>query len=387
MINGNGNTITIKSSKSTIFNKFSGKISNANIVLETNKTINKSYSFFADKNNGEIDNINFNLISNITINSGGDAIYGSAFVGDNNNKISNCKIFTDVRIEGTQHSDSFFACVASNNNSKIINCEVINNSEIYSNTSDICGIVAQNNADGIIDNCQNYAKLTQTTGSSSWSPNVAGINLINYGKVQNCENFGNLSINISAQGAGGENVSEGYCAGITAINYKKIEHCKNNANITIENTFYNVYAGGIVALNYFNSTTGELSQTFNCGFSGTIQLTDNSESYSYIGGIAGCSIGEVRDCYANLEFSSTENIKTGGIIGLTHYGIGYNSIFGFVYVTDYTEWYENNYFYISNSITNKVGIAEILPNTAELTDVGMNICSTTQDLENCEVFW
>ncbi len=388
VINGNGKTITIKASNSTIFSNFSGKFYNANLVFNQNlKNLNKSHSYFANKNNGEIKDIYLNITSELTLSSGGETIYVSAFVGENNKTISNINVLANVQVTGTQNTDSFFACCVSKNNGEISNCSVSENSIILTNTTDVCGIASLNNADGKIKNCVNFGSITQNTNASSWSPQVAGINLSNFGEILNCENKGNLKVKITSQGASGETVTEGFCAGISAINYKKIQHCKNTANIKVENTFYNFYAGGIVALNYFNAETGEISETLNCGSIGTIQLTDNTQSNSYIGGIIGCNIGNVKSCYSIIETVSTENIKIGGIVGLTHYGIGYNSVFGFIYTTTYEEWFENNYFYISNEMANKVGISDILPNTAKLTDVGMTICSTVAEIENCEVYF
>lgn len=387
-IDGNGKIITITNSNSAIFDVFSGKIYNATIIFEHNsKSLNKNFSSFANINEGEISNINLKFDANINLLSVGESIFVSAFVGVNNNKISDCSVLANVNVNGTANVDTFFTCVASQNNNEIKNCIVKSSSVIITNTTDVCGIVSQNNADGKINNCSNFGTIAQNTSINTWTPNVAGINLINYGLISNCINNSELKITTTSNVVTGETATEGFCAGICAVNYKKIENCKNVGKIEISNTNYNIYAGGIVALNYFNSVTGELSEVSKCAFSGTIQLTD-SQSNSYIGGIAGCSVGYVKDSYSILTVSKTESVKFGGIIGLTHYGIGYNGIFGFVYVSTYAEWYDNNYFHVTNQeFETKTGIAGILPNTALLSDVGMNICNSEEEIKDCEVFW
>ena len=35
----------------------------------------------------------------------------------------------------------------------------------------------------------------------------------------------------------------------------------------------------------------------------------------------------------------------------------------------------------------KVGIAGIFPTDSDLTDIGMNLCTSVQEIEKCEVFW
>ena len=172
------------------------------------------------------------------------------------------------------------------------------------------------------------------------------------------------------------------------MNHKKISYCKNTANISITNSFHNVCAGGIAAFNYFNQSTGETAKISNCGFNGKIELTDTGSMLSHTGGIVGASIGEVKNCFAIMEFNTSQNIKNGGIVGLTQYGIGYDTILGFVHITTYEDWYSDNYFYISNAeITTPMGIAAIAPASFTLKDVGMNLCSSVEQIENCEVFW
>ncbi len=172
--------------------------------------------------------------------------------------------------------------IAGENGGTIEGC--INKNDIASKAGKsyacVGGIAGYNDRFGKIQSCENYGEIEGKENNF-----IAGIAGNNTGRIDNCTNFaniGDINTNTSAAGIAGENSKEngedkdethgviqnctnegtieGYVgvAGITVLNFHKVSHCTNNGKVAAESG-----AAGIVTQNSgpieYCTNTGEIT--------------------------------------------------------------------------------------------------------------------------------
>ena len=160
------------------------------------------------------------------------------------------------------------------------------------------------------------------SGSITGQGRVAGISAVNAGLIENCHNKG-LIINVSGVGGGGicarssgeitycSNSSDitsntaSYIGGIVgALNYAKISNCYNTGNIEAS-----YIVGGIIGS---ESEKSIMEYCYNTG-----NITGNgarSDNGTFSGGVTGSSFGKIVSCYNSGEIDG-KLANIGGIAG------------------------------------------------------------------------
>ena len=313
---GNNKTITIEyDCKSCMFDKFLGTIKDLNIVFKNfDLEIDENLGLLANENFGQIENVNIECEANISFEN---EAYFCGFAVTNSGYIHNSNIKLVAEVESNTTSDAYASGIAGINNGVISSCNVLDNSSITANTVDIAGIAIKNMQNAEISNCSNNAVLTQETNLTTWSPNVAGIAIINYGEISNCKNNGNLKIENTSSSKTQNRLN--YIGGIVAINFSTIYHSKNECEITVNTVDVETYAGGIAGYSLSNFKETEISE---CGAVGNFNITkDDNDTFVYCGGIAGFLSGDyvnmytflnatVSNCYSICTFSSEYSEET-----------------------------------------------------------------------------
>lgn len=190
------------------------------------------------------------------------------------------------------------------------------------------GIVGMNNADGVIDGCNNTNKIQHR--SNPKLQDIAGIAGYNAGTVKNCTNSGDVNhMTTGVSGAankGGRIVS---IAGIVGENAAGaiVSNVSNTASIQIsameDGTKSEARMGGIIAYNLADIDGGEAKNITN---SGTVYFSPTfaNQFLGYeLGGVVGYSTGSIRNVkntgYVNLYWNSDANIAKkmylGGVVG------------------------------------------------------------------------
>lgn len=178
------------------------------------------------------------------------------------------------------------------------------NFSFNTNDNGVYGLFAKN--EGTIRNL----KIASTNNISinvelDFAGSIVGAN---YGTIENCTS----SVNFTST------AKNAYIGGIAGVSSGTITNCQNSGTITIStNTTEGelddkeATAGGIVALNLEGTVE-------KCTNSGIIQ---NSDTFGYTGGIAGCNEGEVNNCLntANVTNSNATQFAA-GITGLLFTG-------------------------------------------------------------------
>lgn len=309
LLNGNNHTIYIKkfTGDSLIENNY-GTVKNLKIEFErVEADITDSLSLFTQNNNGFLNNIEIKCESlKLNAQKSEDAdIFVTSFVLINNGEIKNCSLNILVEINASGKGECFVSGFASKNYNKIENCEFKEGSSILTAEADVCGMVSINHRNAKIINCKNFANISQTSSENSWSPNVSGVVLTNYGTIKNTHNKGNLSVtskNVSDSAEGSV-----FIGGIVTMNYGSVEKCLNKGNLTAFSKEIIVYAGGITAYSIYYTENQEtyMPKIFNCGASGIINVaTENVKSYVFAGGISGYLYGEIENCYSLSTFTN-----------------------------------------------------------------------------------
>ena len=239
---------------------------------------------------------------------------------------------------GLQNSVNNVGAITESNYGLIQNCVNLGNSGIYHAGNYIGGIVAINQANGIVENCYSAADV-------SGSKYVGGIVAYNYGLVRNCTNAGSVSAesrygggivgfntgtiedcvnngelpytSLSAVDIGGitgashglvtrcvnnaaVNAGEGNVGGVVGYNDGNVEFSVNNGNVMRKGSSGD--CGGIVGQNYIDTTV------YGCLNTGDVQGSGNY----YNGGIAGYNAGTVSYC-GNMGVITSA--RAGGIVG------------------------------------------------------------------------
>jgi len=324
-IDGCGHTLILSNLTSPFIQNLNGSISNLNvIILDSKLDVTQSIGLFVNNNKGTLSNIyaqikscSFNIHLNETYEETGTITrYISTFNCFNQGVIDSCKFSIDnVNLLGDPHTDSVYGTICAYNKSSITNCELLNGN-IDAQIVDLGGLVGYNSSDNNqsyaqIKNCTNKATISQTTSIDNWSLHAAGICFINDDIIEECKNFGNITIN-----ALGANSSTSYVGGIAAKNNGYIGKSLNKGNVAGINNCSMIYAGGITG--YSASNYSEISY---CGSSGKINVSVPDNTFTFVGGIVGQCEGYFGYNYSSMEFNviASENYNcTGGLIGIIY---------------------------------------------------------------------
>ena len=313
-LDGNNHTLTIEYFPSkTLISENNGDIKNLNIVYpDHNGNVYENLSLLTGTNNGTISNVNISLNSlNLTCNKSSNDIYISGYSNTNNGTISNCSLSLNLSITSTGSGECFASGFVGTNNGIIDKCNFASGS-ISTTDSDVSGICINNEVTGIIQNSKNSASISQTSALDSWSPNVSGFSMNNYGTIDGCTNLGNITATSTnnADNAQG-NILIG---GIVSNNYGLIQTCLNKGKLTATSMKIIIYAGGISAYSdyWIHGNTSIIPAILNCGTQGLISVSSEDEdAFVLAGGISGYMYGEISSCYSlstfDTEYSEDKN--------------------------------------------------------------------------------
>lgn len=390
--NGNNHKVYIKNfSKSSFINNNRGTIKNLTIIFgNIEKEIFESFSLFTNINNGNIINISISCESlNLVCNKNEENdIFVSAFASLNYGNIKDCDTFLNLNANGKNNGECYASGIAGENFNQIENCVVLENSLFITTETDVSGIVAINNKNANVLNCKNYASISQISEENSWSPNVAGIVLTNYGLVKGSNNYSNLSVtsnNITENAEGTV-----FLGGIVAMNYATVEKCLNNAPLNAYSKKLIVYTGGITAYSiyYVENEISHLPSLINCGANGEINVvTEQTTSYVFAGGISGYLYGEIRGCYSLSTFTTgftNDKYFIGNCLGSAY--LQYQ-IFNSVICIDARE----NFILKQDNVPSQIGA---LINNGNIAVIGVNTSNgeiltmeTIEQIKNQEIYF
>ena len=385
VLDGDKHTIYINElpNESLINNNF-GKIKNLNLVYNNvDKEISNSVSLFCNKNTGIISNVSINCPQlNLTCYKGQKDIFVTSFVQENYGRVTNCNLLLKSQLSSSGEGKCSFGGFVSNNYNTVEDCIFDNGSCIESVDVDIAGIVANNNINGTIKDCYNYAKLSQTNNSASWSPNTAGIVLTNKGLTKNCYNFESLQVISNSTIENEEDEKDKiltdhsiYLGGICARNFNKIDKCINKGNIISKSNRIVSFIGGIVSYSVTNTEVNTASLINASGVDCKISYESNNEkAYVFVGGLAGFLNGKVSNCYSlatmqqissqselNISQDETEKYFVGSCIGLTNWEFVY--VFNTVINCSLYMFAENNSVF--NNVQNREQIGACITVSAQ----------------------
>lgn len=330
VLNGQISDVTIESSGSAIFNMVSATASIDSVTLNVGAdiTATESTALLAVINYGTIDGVAANISGNISAVASSDGVTEHIIGGivQNNassftavGQIKNCTVnYSQFELVGEASADASFGGVAGINNGYLTDCIVTG--EVVADTFDIAGVCSVNN--GLLSGNINEANLSQTSSDTGWNPISCGIVIKNANAIQNCENRGKIS---AASACDLSEVEEDKrptvsVAGIAYLNNSSciIGNSKNSGALTA-NSESETYVGGIATISY-----GNIYKTVNDG-----DITVKSEGHSYVGGILGISniyyeaylvyCGNVYNCISNNKFkvdlAGDAHAYVGGIVG------------------------------------------------------------------------
>lgn len=421
-LNGNGHTLSFTQSASEGFIKeLTGTIENINLSFTgIKKETSENMSFLTQKNSGNIRNVSLYIDAEITEKTplaegqkeeDSVTLLFACFALENSGELYQCTLGGNISLFGDSVGDAYFGGFAALNTGRIINCSTLPDAKITADTVDICAIAAENGTNGTINTCENKAAISQTTASSSWNPNVAGLALINSGKILKSSNSGKISSVSTAENAStavyaaglvaigqgkstvensensGEIIataasSSVYAGGLSAINEGTVEHSKNSGSITAASASSIIYAGGICAYGYEASVVSN-----SCAYGNISAATTATESiFIFAGGIMGYDCGTVKNSYSAAKLSSKNTeAYLGGIVG---------GILGYLYFGQFSLHgaIENN-FYVKDGGTALAFAVILVPNGTTLypyPDSGQNhggTAVTLDELKAKEIYW
>ncbi len=410
-INGNGNTIYIKDQTSAMFTDFSGKISGVNFVVEASTApvfqkfsgtmsdvsikstitechVEEDFSPFIVTNKGTLTNITADI--NLIISTDGikstTGVSNMLFVGgivavNDKGTIDTCQVTANIVAHGTTNIDTYLGGVVGRNIGTIKNANTTDKSSVEGDTLDTAGVVGLNDYNSTVSDSTNYAKVHQSAISDTWTPNVGGISIANYGIIEACNNFGTLSAN--GDTATSASTPEIHLGGITGTNSGAIKKCKNDATLTATSGSSYIYIGGIVGQGLSSSASIE-----DCASFGSYSLNSKADTaFTFIGGTAGLNYGYIYSSFSTATLSGEgENLYIGEIVGVNDYG-SYSSNNSFLFGTTY---YYNN-CYIINKDKSNMGIGILLSGNSliplEDDGAGFNAFDSLDELKQSEVYW
>lgn len=396
-LDANNHTIKVKNGKS-LFDKFSGVLKNATIeFVEEDLVLSDSVGIIANENSGKIENVNVVYSGSVKAQA---ELQFCGFVLKNSGEISNSTAEFDVNISSNCGKDVYFAGFVYENEGEISNCKVLE-SNVVCKDVDICGIAVTNKTDAEISNCENSADISQIVETKDWSPTLAGITLINLGKIENCINYGKISATNEIENNENSTILAG---GICAINHKDVLHSKNEAEIFVSGKTSTIFVGGICAqvIVQDNNNAGVDA----CASAGKITIEKQSNDYyAFGGGIVGYLrgaaynngvLGYVNNSYTKCEFGTAYDVENKNLIG---------AVFGSIYSVQY--FYQINvyvevkydYYLTSANVPKSTASVHLVKTTisddvenefntsGELTSSNYYPCSTVEEIETCPVYW
>ncbi len=399
VLDGNGKTIFIKNNINDSFiDTLNGTLKNMHFSLaKYDRAITDNLGIIVQINNGSIENSHIRIDGKFTKTSiGGDVdedeleeyedVYISCLVHENNGNIIDSSINADINLVG-DGKNAFFAGVASINNGTVDNCSTTEDTRIITDTLDVAGLVINNNEDGIVINCTNNAEIKQSSASDSWLPNASGVVLNNFGEVNSCFNYGEITAKSTAK----EKFFYVYLGGVVCTNYGFILKSKNNANLIAESHQYHIHAGGVTSVNAVIGSTIN-----NCCSYGkiTVRSVQEENIYKFAGGICSQNNGRIHNSYSASTFSEPQDhTYLGGISSLTDAMLTFSGLFPIVETHS-----KNNYYIVQDNIS--YGIAALsLSDGQQITIYDENAISEEQlnqgiikqdnleQLESKEIFW
>ena len=253
----------------------------SNITISTSSTL-------VDLNSGSLVNLTASSDSHAT---------GAGIANTNSGTIYNCVNEGNVNSGG----------IVGTNTGTINKCK--NNGEAVEG-----GIAKENNAGGIIADCENTADISGALKAGG----IAGVNNGTIGGT-NCKNSGRISTyseESSAGGIAGENngiiqdctnsgtISGDFSGGIAgkSASGSKILDCKNSGYISGKSV------GGVIGFN--GGLVDKSNGTSGC----TIAWSGSDNLYQAIGGVAGTNSGTIQNCTNSLSITSSAR-NVGGIVG------------------------------------------------------------------------
>ena len=318
---GNNKQITIDYDiEDSLFENFAGTIKDVNFVFKSQSiTLENNLGLLCDENNGYVENVNFSFDASITIDAETGPVYFCAIAVSNKGEIRDCNIDANISATNDKSVDGFTSFVAGHNYGKIINCAIGENSSIENLNVDASAVAIENHQGATINQCLNKSAITQSSNLTSWSPNVAGISVLNYGEINNCYNYGKLK---SVQTVETINNCVVLVGGICANNYSTIFHCKNSGDVECSSINSIIYAGGIVgyANNYSNTVYTQVDYCISeCNINAS---KTNQDTFAYCGGIAGYMIGNLSNSCSLATFTNgfdkENNVMASYLIGASY---------------------------------------------------------------------
>lgn len=372
-LDGNDHTLTINylPSKRLIMQN-NGLIKNLKIEYGSHDAIAyENISLLTSTNNGTINNVDISCENiSLTCNKSSNDIYVNAYANTNNGTIENCDLQINLSISSTGSGECYASGFAGINSGTIDSCTFTEGS-INTSEADVSGICITNELGATIENTKNHASISQISTLNSWSPNVSGFSMNNYGTIQHCINYGNISAtsNNEAENAEGNILIGGICSN----NFGLIQKSLNKGNLTATAKKIVIYAGGISAYSSYwvKDNTQIIPSILRCGTQGKINLTSEDEKgMVFAGGISGFLWGEVQNSYSILTFNNAhdgEKFFIGSLLGSAYLEYGfYSSYIRIDALNNYVLEHDNTTYHIGSLINN-----------GSLVSAGTNISNDT----------
>lgn len=335
--NGRMSDLTIESSGDPVFTTVSEKAEIKDVIINVSADVSAegNGSLIAGTNYGTIDGVTVNISGSVNALApeqgvtqefvfGGLVQFNAYKSVQSSGMVKNCTVnYNGFSLTGAASANAVFGGVAGINSGIVEGCTVTG--EITSDTFDIAGICYGNN--GTLTGNINAANISQTTADGGWNPIACGIVVENIGRVEYCENRGNISAVSTREYEEGQDISVS-ASGIVNLNGGTVLYCKNSGAVTAEGNS-TAFTGGIAARSYGAVT--------NCVSVGDITV---SAGNIFVGGIAGrCDIATdffnrpvydfIRNCISENRISVTnkgeKDICAGGIVGFVMEGSYVNS--------------------------------------------------------------
>lgn len=389
-LNGNGYSLVFANNLKTPITTNNGTIKNLKVVYDNpNIETTQSLSLLVGTNNGEISNINI-ACKTLTAKCSTAPSYNFYVAGvavTNNGVVDNCQVKFNANVTAVGGGECMFAGVVGENNGEVKNCN-FNGEQVETVEVDSCGICATNNQNAKILNCNNKAQISQSSKNAGWSPTVAGINLTNYGNINNCVNFAKLVAKTTNDEP--ENLTNVFVGGISALNYGNVFRCLNKGDITANSITSVIYAGGVTAHSTYleNENKTLVPVIDNCGSVSNIDIsTENENTFVFGGGISGYLYGDVVASFSTSTFTNGYN-KDKCFVGLClgsayieyglwgDYAICFNAI-------DNLVLYQSN---VNKHVGSLVNNRAVTGGEFDITQ-GITICFSESDITNGDIYW
>ena len=298
---GNGHTITVSGLADdgifagAVFDEINGNVSDLKLDFGNAEfDYDSTTGLFARVNNAAISEVEFTFSGTLHENNSDSDTYFGLLIGENRGNITNVYAIFDISGDSdfdgkAEANNSYLGGIAGLNYGKIINCETALGSAAATVTLDVSGIVGENAFGGTVSGSVNRAAMTTSTAIKDWSPNAAGIALVNRGDIENCYNFGSLTADSDAvhedSSAAAERGST-VVGGIAASNYGIISHSYNGGDLSSATVGAIPTIGGIVGHDTADSRNTIISECISDALIAfDIAKAAPSERYYSVGGI------------------------------------------------------------------------------------------------------